>query len=206
MSLAVIEGKWFPQNNISVKPVFDFMAEVREYIYGKFDYHYEMFNNISSFEDAFTRAIERKGLNCIYIAAHGDENAIYGYGNSKISLKKVAEIAELTKNRGSKVDGIFFGSCEFGTHENLKYILSKAHLSTRWVAGYDYSAKIINGTFEEAQFLSDYLDLIANGHPILSTIRMMIDTGYFESGRFATERKINLVYYDGNYDDPYRCI
>jgi hypothetical protein len=206
MSLAVIEGKWFPNSNISVKPVFDFMAEVRRHVYGKFDYHYEMFNNSSSFRDAFARAIERKGLRNIYIAAHGDKNAIYGYGDDQIDLEQIAEIVDLTKNKGSKIDGIFFGSCEFGSHENLEYILSKAHLSTRWVAGYDYDAEIVNGTFEEAQFFSDYFDLIANGRPTLGAIRDMIETGYFEEKRFATERKINLVYYDGHHNEPYRRL
>jgi len=205
MSLSIIEGKWFPYNNLSIKPVFDYMAEVHRLWNPEFRYHYEMFNTRDSFKAAFERAIMKRSHYCIYIAAHGDKNNIYGYGGESVPIGSILKLLQTTFEHGAKVEGIFFGSCLFGSHENLRKVILGSHKSLRWVAGYDYKSDLAGGTFTEASFFDDYFTLrFHDALTPLQSISRLKETNYFKNGLHLSKRKINMIYYDEKNADP--CV
>ena len=66
----------------------------------------------------------------IYVAAHGDEQAIYGPGDSRISRTVLGNVLEGVDAR--QIYGVFFGSCSFGW--NVASLMKRT--GATWVAGY----------------------------------------------------------------------
>lgn len=154
MNLAVIEGKWFSGTNTSLRGMFDLLSNIHHGTPHK--YHYEMFNDATAFKEIFTRLAEKNGIHNIYIASHGEDNAIYGSNNEAISKTKVKNIVEETSRNRGRVDSLYFGCCLFGNDKVMEDVLC-AGTQLRWVAGYESSVDYIESTSLDCLFWHRYL-------------------------------------------------
>ena len=86
-----------------------------------------MFNNRASLQEIVERTA-RKSRN-LYIVAHGDENSICGAEQREENNIRRAEFRNmLRKNisvRGTRLDGLFVGICEFMNKANAEFLLEK---------------------------------------------------------------------------------
>ena len=81
LDLAVLESRWWTKTNDSVRGVFDMLAGIL--VGNPFGYHYEMFNTAESIKEMIPRIARTPDIHHIYIAAHGDEQAIQGAGGRR---------------------------------------------------------------------------------------------------------------------------
>jgi hypothetical protein len=156
LRLAVIEGRWFKNQNTSMKSLFDLLSEIHcEHLNG---YIHEKFYNVSSFQDLVRDLGARRGLYYLYIAAHGDDDAIYARNDQRIDRVAIRDLlATIAKTRGSLIRGVFFGSCSFVNDETIEF-LNKVDLGElRWIAGYADEINWISSTALDWCFWNDFL-------------------------------------------------
>ena len=128
LDLAVIESRWSENRNDSVRGVFDMLAGIL--VGNPFGYHYEMFNTPESIKEMIPRIARTADIHHLYVAAHGDEQAIYGAGDTRISRTVLANLLAEADSR--QLYGVFFGSCKFGW--NVETLMKRA--GATWLAGY----------------------------------------------------------------------
>ena len=128
LDLAVIESRWWTDRNDSVRGIFDMLAGTL--VGNPFGYHYEMFNNAESIKEMIPRIARNRDIHHIYVAAHGDEQAIHGAGDARISRTVLANA--LADVHPRQIYGVFFGSCKFGW--NVDALMEQT--GATWIAGY----------------------------------------------------------------------
>ena len=128
LDLAVIEGRWWEQSNVSVRGLFDTLAGI--YYSNPFAYHYEMFSSADSLRDVIRRVAHDSGISNIYVGAHGSDTEIYGPGDERISRTFIGNTLE--KIHAKALHGLFFGCCGFGNQ--IENLLNRTNLT--WIAGY----------------------------------------------------------------------
>lgn len=160
LRLAVIEGRWFENQNTSMKSLFDLLSEIHcEHING---YLHEKFYNASAFQDIVRDLGARRGLHYLYVAAHGDEDAIYARNDQRIDRKTIRDLlAGIAKTKGSLLRGIFFGSCSFINEDTIEFFNKVDLGELRWIAGYGQDIDWIASTALDWCFWNDFL---SNAH------------------------------------------
>lgn len=141
--LAILEGKWFKNKNVSVREVFAALFAIWTPNEDR-AHHYEMFTNDAAFRDAILHAFGNGRAKTIYVAAHGDWNAIHGFHDQGITRAKIRH-AFRSVNKSVARRGVYFGSCQFGTPKNAKFILGECDCIA-WIAGYSTLIDWIDST------------------------------------------------------------
>lgn len=156
LRLAVIEGRWFENQNTSMKGLFDLLSEIHcEHING---YIHEKFYNVSAFQDIVRDLGARRGLYYLYIAAHGDEDDIYARDDHPINRKVIRDLlVSIAKTKGSLIRGIFFGSCSFVNDDTIAYFNKVDLGELRWIAGYGQDVDWIAAAALDWCFWNDFL-------------------------------------------------
>ena len=85
---------------------------------------------LGSIKEMIPRIARTRDIHHIYIAAHGDEQAIHGAGDARISRKVLGNA--LAEVHPKQIYGVFFGSCTFGG--NVGALMEQT--SATWLAGY----------------------------------------------------------------------
>ena len=62
--MAVVEGKWFENQNISVRGLFDLVSDIN--FDSPHNYHYEMFNNDAALQEIMVRLAKKDKIYNIY--------------------------------------------------------------------------------------------------------------------------------------------
>ena len=166
LDLAVIESRWWVNGNSSVKGLFDVLSDIL--VDNPSAYHYEMFNNAESFREILLRLSVKRGVANVYIAAHGDEGGIYGAATNTPGTKKKNYISRtqlrkilysLMTSRGSRFNGLFFGSCLFANEDTIGYMLAagdQGHHKIRWIAGYNTPVDWMSSSVVDLFFWNHY--------------------------------------------------
>jgi hypothetical protein len=156
LRLAVIEGRWFENQNTSMKSLFDLLSEIHcEHING---YVHEKFYNVSAFQDMVRDLGARRGLYYLYIAAHGDDDAIYARDDQPINRKVIRDLlVNIARTHGSRLHGIFFGSCNFVNEDTIHFFNQVDLGELRWIAGYADEINWIASTALDWCFWNDFL-------------------------------------------------
>ena len=156
-NIAVIEGKWFKGKNISVRSLFDLISDL--HFGSPHQYHYEMFNNGDALKEIVLRLASTNNIHNIYFAAHGSKEGVFGSNDEIISTTKLANVIKATHGIRGKLDSIYFGSCSFGSIQNLKKLLLSAEGDQiRWIAGYTKKVDFVKSTALDAIFWHEYLE------------------------------------------------
>lgn len=158
LQLAVIESCWWKDRNVSVKSLFDALAELHTGNPGA--YHYEMFNTDDSLRDVLGRVGRDRGVRNVYFAAHGDEKSLYGAGDNRVSRTVIANTLDsLASDSGSELDGLYFGCCHIGNEETVGFLLRplrSKRIRVKWVAGYERSVHWISAAAVDLWFWNEY--------------------------------------------------
>ena len=146
LDLAVIESRWWEDRNDSVQGTFEMLAGIL--VGNPFGYHYEMFSNTGSIKEMIPRIARTKDIRHIHVAAHGDEQAIYGPGEQKISRTVLANALRDIDAR--QLYGVFLGSCKFGW--SIERLMEQSGVT--WVAGYVERVYWLHSSVMDAFFLA----------------------------------------------------
>lgn len=152
--LTILEGRWFPRKNVSLRDMFlPFLTVWTKN--GDGAHHYEMFTNASSFSDAIAHAFAGGHSHTIYIAAHGSRTGIKGFHDDGISRAKVRHALRRAKP-SQRRRGVYFGSCLFGTQKNAEFLLNECP-RVAWIVGYTTSVDWVDSSVLDLFFLRHYL-------------------------------------------------
>jgi len=155
--IAVVEGKWFENKNISVRSLFDLVSDIN--FDSPHEYHYEMFNNGAALKEIMVRLASTDNIHHIYIAAHGNDGALFGSNeNEEISLAKVRNAIKDINDCHGKLNSIYFGSCSFGNSSNLESLLLNGDIQLRWIAGYTKNVDFVKSSVLDALFWHTYIE------------------------------------------------
>lgn len=155
LNLAVVESRWWESGNLSVRGLFETIAACLKE--NPDAYHYEMFNNGNSLNEAITRIARKRHIRNLYIAAHGDESGIYGAEaetneNNRISRTVLGNIlADIP--RGS-LSGLYLGTCLTANLDTVNFLLDRGGVS--WIAGFSESIGWLEGSSVDLYFWTTY--------------------------------------------------
>lgn len=134
--IAVLESRWWESQNTSVKGLFDLLSDIH---YGNpHEYFYETMNSCAGAREAIPR-IGTLMVKYLYLAAHGHEDGsglALGNGETLTRTHLKNALAQIRGTNGSNLDGIFLGSCFFGT-ASLANFLFRYETGIDWVIGYE---------------------------------------------------------------------
>lgn len=142
--IAVIESTWWRGSNVSVRGMFELIADIG--YDNPHDYHYEMANSAAALKEAIPRiALDRK---CKYLclAMHGDEAGIVTLNDNRLSrsaLKKL--LVDIKSTSGAKLRGIYLSCCLVGTAALADYLF-REDVGVSWIAGYSTEADWIESS------------------------------------------------------------
>jgi hypothetical protein len=166
--IAVIEGKWEQDKNLSVKSFFDFVCDL--HCKNQHAFHYEMFNNGTAFQEILPRMCRTDNIRNVYVAAHGGVNGILGSNGEEISMTRIRNAVRELDDTEGRLHSIYFGCCLFGQFQNIRDLL-EASGQLRWIAGYTKSISFIDSTVLDALFWHQYLKSKAST-PLLKIVEV----------------------------------
>ena len=161
-SLAVLEGKWSPKTNISVKSLFDLLSDLN--FSSPHEYLYEMFCDDRSLENIIGRMGRARKVKFIYVGAHGTNGSLHAPGG-QVTRARLRNI--LGTLGPSSIQGLFLGSCLFAQPSNASFLLSPpkgASAPLKWLAGYTTEVDWIDSSVLDLLFWNKFLN--AGGSPI----------------------------------------
>ena len=154
-----MESEWWPRYSHSVKPAFELLAQDVDDRNDSF--RYERFVGRASFLETLKFAARQPDARFIYIACHGSSGALHFPDKSKISVTDLNAALEQV-NTGTRIDGVFLGSCLVGRDETAKRLLTSkvaAPQRIKWVAGYCRTVDWFDATLLDALFLRTILQV-----------------------------------------------
>lgn len=153
--LAVIESRWWKNGNDSVRPLFETLAGIVEG--NPHSVRYDMFAEETSLTNIISDLEEDGSYHSIYIGAHGNDGAISGLGDVRISRTKLRNIFNYS-NFAEHISGLYFGSCLISNQQNASFWLpGNPTTGLKWVGGYTKSVNWIDSSAIDMIFWSKYL-------------------------------------------------
>ncbi|MBX9651062.1 MAG: hypothetical protein K2X57_28835 [Xanthobacteraceae bacterium] len=153
--IAVIESNWWRGSNVSVRNLYDLIAEIS--CKNPNSYHYEMANTEAALKEAIERISSYRDCRYLSLAMHGDGNGLRP-GNENLSRTELRNVLKrIRKKRGAKWNGIYMGTCLFGTHELAEFIF-QAEVGIRWIAGYTEAIGWIESSAMDLLFFNELLN------------------------------------------------
>lgn|GEM_PF-5587568 len=128
-NLIVAEGHWNDYSNRTVKSLFDLLSDLLRSNANA--YKYMQFVDAPSFGACMKQIYDPDVHRYLYIGSHGDEDGIAGSSDaSNLSYS-------IIRNRLGDLEGLYLGTCEFGTPDRLYNFVNESNLM--WCAGYKNS-------------------------------------------------------------------
>jgi hypothetical protein len=162
--LAVVEGKWQKRANVSVRSLFDILADIN---FGTpHAYIYEMFCDAHALSNIISRMGSDDQVRYLYIGAHGSITSVSGSGGDVSRTKLKNSLVSLLTNNHI-IEGLFLGTCFFGNEENASFLLTPRNNPNppiKWVAGYSTSIDWIDSSVLDLLFWNKFF--AADGTPV----------------------------------------
>ena len=96
---------------------------------------------------------------------------------------------------------IYFGSCNFGSYDNLKSLLINGdNNQIRWIAGYTESVDFIKSTVLDALFWNLYIS--NNSSTPLQKIKEVCDTLLNEAPGLVKDLGFKVLAWDQKFENP----
>ncbi len=153
---AVVESRWWDKGNHSVKVLFEAVASL--HYDNPSAFYYDMFANKSSLSTVFDMRAADKITEVVYLATHGNEEAIGPNSSNSISRTELRNAIH-TANANGQIRGLFLGTCMTGNAAMAKFLLSPANSHLEWVAGYSKSVPWLDGSAIDMIFFSKLAEL-----------------------------------------------
>ena len=154
--LAILKAEWTSEYKHSIKPFFEGLSFYMEKERRTDGFHYERFVGEQSFEESLKFLIRKTDVRYLYIATHGNSQALSCPDRGSISRGRLHECLE-DANSGTQLDGLLLGSCLIGNEKTANKLLKSdvpAPQRLKWVAGYSKSADWLASTLLDVLFLS----------------------------------------------------
>jgi hypothetical protein len=149
--LVVLEGRWQKAKNLSVKSLFDVLIDMN--FDNPHEYYYEKFANYSSLKAILSDMGRYSGGKYLYIGGHGDENVLWG----SIDFISRTQFRNALKGElGGGYQGIFLGSCLFGSSRNANYLFDILPNNIKWIAGYSKSIDWVDSSVLDLLFWNTF--------------------------------------------------
>ena len=158
--IGVIESRWHDatngiKKNTTVKPLFDFLSDLHFGSHHAYDY--EMVGTQDAFVSALERVARSRATTIAYLAMHGSDSGLHLHGGDRVTrtiLKNT--LLRITKENGSNLIGLYFGSCLFGSRALAEYLF-KNDASVTWIAGYQESVDFVSSSGLDLLFFNTLL-------------------------------------------------
>jgi hypothetical protein len=158
-NVAVIESKWWNGTNVSVRGLFDLMADIA--CENPHAYHYEMANSEAALKEAIPRIAEDKDCRYLCLAMHGDIDGLHLFNNERLTRTELRNLfGRIYDKRGARLTGVHMASCLFGTHDFADWTFSRKH-DVVWIAGYSTEVAWIESSALDLLFFNTLI----NGDP-----------------------------------------
>lgn len=154
--IAVIESNWQRKSNLSVRGLFDLIANIS--CDNPNAYHYEIANSEAAIKEAIPRIGSYRECRYLYIAAHGDEKGLSFLNADRLTRAELRNLLRDIKDTdGSKLRGLCLGSCLFGT-DALADFLFREDVGVRWIAGYATQVPWVESSALDLLFFNELID------------------------------------------------
>lgn len=155
--IAVIESKWFPKSNVSVRGLFDLVADLATG--SPHAYHYEMASSEAALKEAIPRIAKDRSCRYLCLAMHGSEKGLHLINEERVTRTELRNMLERIKSTpGAKLSGIHLASCLFGTHE-IAAKLFDTKTDVAWIAGYSQEVDWIRSSALDLLFFNHFANL-----------------------------------------------
>ena len=151
LPFSVIESRWFPEGNHTVKPIFEAIASI--YYENPSAFFHDTFTEKKSLDSHFSIRGMDKTTEVIYLATHGDEKNNICTQTQSISRTELRNTIE-NNNTKKQIKGLFFGTCFTGNQDIAGHLLEYKHSHLEWVAGSSEDVDWIDGTAIDMIFFS----------------------------------------------------
>jgi len=176
--IAVIESKWFPKSNVSVRGLFELVADLA--IGSPHAYHYEMASSEAALKEAIPRIAKYQSCRYLCLAMHGSEKGLYRITAERATRTEVRNmLVKIKRTRGAKLSGIHLATCLFGTEEMAAKLFS-TKTDVAWIAGYSEEVDWIRSSALDLLFFNHLANLrsaqLTELQKIYSVVAMLKDT------------------------------
>lgn len=155
--IGVIESNWQRKSNLSVRGLFDLIANIS--CDNPNAYHYEIANSEVAIKEAIPRIGSYRECRYLYIAAHGDEKGLGFLNDDRLTRTELRNLLRDIRNTdGSKLRGLCLGSCLFGTDKLADFLFSE-DVGVRWIAGYSTEVAWIESSALDLLFFNELISV-----------------------------------------------
>lgn len=155
-NIAVIESGWWRKSNISVRGLFELVANLS--CENPNAYHYEMANSEIGLKEAIKLVGTYNECKYLYLAMHGDYDGLQTLSGQKLSRTELRNLlCQIKETKGSKLRGLHFGSCLFASDSLAKFLFER-EVGVHWIAGYSKSVDWIESSAMDLLFLNEFLN------------------------------------------------
>jgi hypothetical protein len=165
--IAVFESRWHHpdndiQRNTTVRPLFEFLANIQYGTHHAFEY--EMVGTQTALDEALGRLARSRRVTVAYLAMHGGTRGLHLHSGQRVSRTHIRNtLKAIASEDGSKLRGLFLGSCLFGTELLAKHLLVR-DVGITWVAGYRERTDFLKSTALDLLFFNTWIEVKRN-HP-----------------------------------------
>ncbi len=132
--IAVVESKWWPNSNVSVRALFDLVADLATD--NPHRYHYEMASSEVALKEAIPRIARDPVCRYLCLAMHGSHEGLALMNGEVLKRVEIRNLLDrIRTTRGASLSGLHLATCEFGTHAVAEKLFS-SQTKLVWVAGY----------------------------------------------------------------------
>lgn len=155
--IAVIESKWFEGSNVSVRGLFDLVADLATDT--PHAYHYEMACSEVALKEAIPRVAKDNSCRYLCLAMHGNDKGLQLINGDQVTRTELKNmLVRIRAQRGAKLAGIHMAACIFGTEEIAEKLFSTP-TELRWMAGYTQEVDWIESSALDLLFFNYLADL-----------------------------------------------
>ena len=157
--IAVIESKWERSTNLSVRGLFELIADTS--YENPHAYHYEMANCKAGMKEAINRISSYRDCKYLYVASHGDKDGLYLLNKGKITLTELRKLLiNIKLIDGLKLRGLYLSPCLFGTGEIANFMFDRSvDVGISWLAGYSKTVDWIESSALDLLFFNELIHI-----------------------------------------------
>lgn len=173
--IAVIESKWWRGSNVSVRSMFDLVADIATR--NPHGYHYEMANSEAALKESIPRIAGYRDCRYLCLAMHGDSDGLQLINKERLSRTELRNLLTRVKAKpGSKLAGVYLSSCAFGTRDLADFVFQQ-DAGVSWIAGYSERVDFIESSALDLLFFNHLVweDASTEGEKIKAVAKRITD-------------------------------
>lgn len=153
--VALLESRWYRDSNISMRNLFELIAEISAGNPNSF--HYEMASTPDAVVEAISRISGIRGIRYICLGMHGHAEGIDLPNGGVLTRTRLRNVLQGIENtNGSRLDGLYLASCSFGTKQLAHHVFN-SDAAPAWIAGYAEAINWIEASAMDLLFFNELM-------------------------------------------------